>query len=82
MRIFDDFDLDIQKVNSGRGGDRTPSEQRESCATCDLDCLTKTLNTAVSDCIPCPTDTCVTMCYQAGCPTVNVCGTLKVCTME
>ena len=82
MPIFDDFDLDIQKVNGSRGGDSTPSERRESCDG-GPSCMTTTLPTAASACI-CETDTCHTMCNQitcAGC-TINLCGTLKICTME
>ena len=77
MPIFDDFDLDIQKVNGVRGDDRTPSEKQESGCECCSD--TKTVVGTIDNSCTCPTvnaNTCV------NCPTVNVCGTLKVCTME
>ena len=74
MLNFDDFDLDIHKVNGGRGDESTPSERQESGCDC---CSDKTLQTLASECCASVIlNTCV------GCPTVNVCGTVGVCTME
>jgi len=86
MPIFDDFDLDIQKVNGGRSNDGAQSERRESCATCGegscvgYNCGGNTLQKTV--CEPCETITCATNCNQVNCESVLHCNTVKICTME